>query len=346
MVDILNAVKIVFFILVVTAISACSSVKVSEDSFLRDRKSVILYQALVKNGVTVDELASTTFYKKDKIKSSLLKLNEKGLVEFKEGKWHTTNKYREEEYAQSISSFSLSELRLSLMSHDVSFEQVADKFGVAEFNSDTANVALIVFPGNGFNANPDMKEVKKLLAPNRSVYVMEYPGMGLNAHPLTIDTLYETSSMFMDYVLSEIKGDSSIDTIVVYGFSLGGFLAVDVAGRYAVDGLVLDSTAPNIKRWIDANVPLVAKPFVDVEVDTKLAAVDNLGKLSKIEVPILIFGGDNDDITPLSMAYELRDSAKVSERVEVEVISGVGHGEIIDHADFLPSLDLFVSGLN
>ncbi len=326
-----------------TFVSACSSITIKEESFLRDRQHSTLYQLIRYEGSTKDEVSERTYYSVEEIDKSLIKLQKKGFVEYRSGGWWITEKYRKEEpdYTTSIEKFRIQDIQSGLSEHDFSLKRIDnDRIQVAAYLSNSPKETLVIFPGNGFNIVPDILEVKKFLAPHRNVFVMDYPGMGDSQGRLTIESLRASAKSFIDYVAVQ---DSVKNTkLIIYGFSLGGFVATEIASQLELDALILDSTAPDMQSWVDANVPLYAKAIVNVEVDEKLKSVSNLGVISTIGCPILFIVGADDEITPPALMSKLESSAKNSKYTEMVILEGVSHGESLDHSKFKTTIGTFI----
>nr|WP_269468589.1 alpha/beta fold hydrolase [Alteromonas sp. ASW11-130] len=210
----------------------------------------------------------------------------------------------------------------------------------ASFISENANETLVIFPGNGFNLVPDMSEIRPLLAPKRNIFVMEYPGMGESKSKLTVSTLRESARRFMSYVSQ--RSDVYTTRIILYGFSLGGFVATEVASADQVDALILDSTAPDMQKWVDANVPVYAKAFVDINIAPQLREVSNIEHVSSLSITILFVAGKQDRITPPELMQTLFDAAMVAEFKKMTLLDNVRHGESIDHSDFKHAVNHFL----
>ncbi len=89
-----------------------------------------------------------------------------------------------------------------------------------------------------------------------------------------IDTAY-------NYLTQTLRIPS--ERIIVYGRSVGGGSAVDLAGREALGGLILESSFTSAFRVI---VPFPILPF------DKFANID---KIERVNCPVLVIHGKADD---------------------------------------------------
>ena len=116
--------------------------------------------------------------------------------------------------------------------------------------------------------------------------------------------------------------------IVVFGRSLGGAIAVDLARDRELGGVILESTfssVADIARGIGG--PLLAA----------LAGrrFDSASKIGRIRAPLLFFHGDRDEVVSIELGRRLFEAAPQPKTFEV--IRGAGHNDTIEiggHAYF------------
>lgn len=120
--------------------------------------------------------------------------------------------------------------------------------------------------------------------------------------------------------------------LLVWGHSLGSFLATHVAAERTVDGLVLENPATNAEDWVDHLFPWYLRLLLDVEVADALRAQDNLSRIRGIDVPLLVITGADDQVTDAEMGQRLYEAANSAYRRLVEVDDG-SHNELYEEAD-------------
>lgn len=130
------------------------------------------------------------------------------------------------------------------------------------------------------------------------------------------------------------------ETIVLWGQSMGGHAAVNVAADDArVDGLILDSTHSRVQVPMANRIDLAGYPFgevgylsvalgawlrtgVNVLADDPITAIDDLGAR-----PVLLIHPGRDDTIPRADAEQLRDAALAAGvDARLEVCADSGHG--------------------
>jgi fermentation-respiration switch protein FrsA (DUF1100 family) len=117
------------------------------------------------------------------------------------------------------------------------------------------------------------------------------------------------------------------DDIILFGESLGGGVATDLAVRRAHAALVLLKTftsIPGIARarlLTSASAPLVRNQF------------DNLAKIGRCPAPVFIAHGDRDRVIPVSQAQQLLQAA--SEPKQFFLLEGDDHNDPLPRGFFL-----------
>lgn len=114
----------------------------------------------------------------------------------------------------------------------------------------------------------------------------------------------------------------------VYGHSLGGALAIDLAARElrsepeAIGGLIVESTftsIPDIVRgmkwgWVPGVGLAVTQPF------------DSVGKIRQVRTPLLVLHGTADSVVPHAMADTLYAAAGSADKRLVKIDGGTHSG--------------------
>ncbi|MCF6434599.1 alpha/beta fold hydrolase [Pseudoalteromonas sp. MMG022] len=337
-----NVLNNVLIILLCALVCSCSTIHITEDNFLRDKQQEVLYHLVTHERSSIAKLANSASYSQSQLTATLEKLVEQGLVHSKDDLWSVTEKYKtqQSERFNEISKFDLLKLQSQLTSHQLNITSLQESnVQVASLLAHSANESLLIFPGNGFHLAPDLKELIKLLSPKRNLFVIEYPGMGNNNGPLTVESLKKAANEFYLFVAGHPSTQNT--TLNVYGFSLGGFVASEVAASHPVDSLILDSTAPDIQSWIDANVPTYAKLMVNVQASPALKAISNTRSIENLTRPILFISGSDDQVTPPQLMKTIYQSATHASYKKLVLLQGADHGDSLDHTQFSPTIEAF-----
>jgi hypothetical protein len=179
---------------------------------------------------------------------------------------------------------------------------------------------VIFFYGNGAFAAAMASEFQHLRQLGANALVVEYPGYGMSGGQPGEQAFYAAADAAYDYL--EHQPDIDGSRIVAAGWSMGAAVAVDLAARHKIAGLVivnafttLPATARALQPWLPASLVLSSR-------------FDNLAKIRAVTCPILIIHGDRDEIVPPRMSGELEAAART--RVHSLTIEGAGHNDVFE----------------
>jgi alpha-beta hydrolase superfamily lysophospholipase len=124
----------------------------------------------------------------------------------------------------------------------------------------------------------------------------------------------------------------SADRLVVWGHSLGSFLATYVANEREVAGVVLENPATNVDDWVGSLIPWYVRLFLGVDVAPALRGESNLKRVRNLEAPLLVVGGANDNVTDPAMARRLHEAAGSPDKQLIVVEDG-SHNGLYEESD-------------
>ncbi|MDQ3800931.1 MAG: alpha/beta hydrolase [Acidobacteriota bacterium] len=117
-----------------------------------------------------------------------------------------------------------------------------------------------------------------------AVLVYDYQGYGTSSGTATEENVYRDVDAAYDYLTGERKIPP--EKIIAYGRSLGGAVALDLASRKKVGGLIVESTFVTAFRVL-TKVPIF--PFDKFR---------SISKIKNVKCPVLIIHGRKDGIVP------------------------------------------------
>ncbi len=135
--------------------------------------------------------------------------------------------------------------------------------------------------------------------------------------------------------LASLAGVSEID-IVLMGRSLGGAVAVDLAGRDGARGLVLASTFPSLPELASHHVPWML-PHLNMT-----QRLNSAKKIRDYHGPLLQSHGDADDLIPIELGRKLFDVAPGPKKFVV--LPGAGHNDP-QTEEYREAFDEFIASL-
>ena len=128
------------------------------------------------------------------------------------------------------------------------------------------------------------------------------------------------------------RGDGSPPAIVTYGWSIGTGLAVHVASRRAVAGLILQAppaSADEMAAWSSKHdVPRLARGLVKVTVDAEVQPIyNNVQEIASTSAPLLVVQGSENDVVPITQGREVFAASPAKQKTFVEV-PGAHHSDL------------------
>jgi len=176
------------------------------------------------------------------------------------------------------------------------------------------HAALLWFYGNGENVGAIWDIVVEWQPPGVAVLVVDYPGYGASGGRTTEPGLYEAA----DLAYQALAGRADVDParIFVYGRSLGSAVATHTAAAHEVAGLVLESPFTNAREMSGQHYGLFPRFILRLR-------LDNLGTITRVRCPVLVFHGTADRLVPPRMGEAVARAAPGP--VELVWIEGAGH---------------------
>jgi hypothetical protein len=176
-----------------------------------------------------------------------------------------------------------------------------------------ASLAVLHFHGNA----EDIGLLDDVLAPyarlGATVLAVEYPGYGLSSGEPSESGAYAGADAALAHLAA--RGYPA-DRVVLHGRSLGGAVAVDLAARHAVAGMILESTFTSAFS--------VMLPFDGLPGDR----FTSLEKIPRVRSPALVIHGTRDEVVPFGHGERLF-AALAPERKKAWWVEGAGHNDLL-----------------
>ena len=171
--------------------------------------------------------------------------------------------------------------------------------------------------GNGGNLSHRVDNIALLHQKvTANVFIFDYRGYGRSEGTPSEEGTYRDAEGAVRYLLS--RKDVDRDRLVHFGRSLGASVALEETLRRPPAGLILESPF--------TSVGAMAKKLYVVPIGRYMKTkYDNLSKIKKIRLPLLVLHGDRDGIVPFSMGKTLFEAANGPKAFYV--IQGAGHND-------------------
>ncbi|MCG2704169.1 MAG: alpha/beta hydrolase [Candidatus Omnitrophica bacterium] len=161
-----------------------------------------------------------------------------------------------------------------------------------------ASCTVIFCHGNGGNISHRLEKIDFFHRLGVNMFIFDYRGYGKSKGHCSEPGLYADAKAAYEYVRRGFKQEH----VIIYGESLGGAVAVDLAAKEKIDGLILESTFTNVADMAKVVYPWLPAGFLKTR-------FDSLAKISRVKAPKLHLHSQCDDIVPLRLGKKLFDAA-------------------------------------
>lgn len=195
---------------------------------------------------------------------------------------------------------------------------------------DGADGALLYSHGNGGNLSQRGYFVEALRNTlNQSVLIYDYPGYGKSEGAPTEAGCYAAADAAYDWLIQ--TQHVAPEDLILFGKSLGGGVAVDLAARRPHRALVLVKTFTSLP---DAGQSIY--PWLPVHLLMR-NQFDSVSKIGKCNRPVFVAHGTADHIIPYALGERLFAAANEPKRFLS--LSGVDHNDPLDDRFLFPLRD-------
>ena len=179
-----------------------------------------------------------------------------------------------------------------------------------------ANSTLIFAHGNAGNMGDRLIKVKFFYELGLNVLIFDYRGYGNSEGSPTEKGVYLDAQAAYDYLKS--RGDVDMARVIVYGASLGGIVATDLASMRPVSLLIVDSSITSAREAARLFYPYLPAFLMRIQ-------FDSLSKVKQLAMPKLFMHSPDDTVIPYAMGRRLFEAA--AQPKEFITTSG-GHNEV------------------
>jgi len=202
-------------------------------------------------------------------------------------------------------------------------EKVVALFGPAltshgkEVSDAATRPTILYFYGNAMNLSDAVDQLEHFRRLGFNVMVPDYVGYGMSGGKPSESGCQATADAALAHLRS--RSDVNPKKIVVAGWSLGGAVAIDLASREKVAGLIAFCTWTSMGDMSRRNFPLLPASIL------LRHRFDSLSKIARVSCPILIGHGRRDPLIPITMAERLADAARAP--VMKFTVDDAGHND-------------------
>ena len=187
---------------------------------------------------------------------------------------------------------------------------------------------LLYLHGNALNISANVNHANRFYQLGFSVLLIDYRGYGRSQGSFPYEMqVYADATAAWNYLVQ--KWGIRPSQMVIYGHSLGGAVAIDLAKKCPdAAGLIVESSFTSIRDVITHRSDFSMFP-VKLILTQRFASIT---KVSRLQIPTLFIHGTADVTIPYFMSQKLYNA--VTKPKELLLISGAGHNDVADVAPF------------
>jgi len=163
-----------------------------------------------------------------------------------------------------------------------------------------AGYTIIFAHGNAGNISHRLEKLSILYEMGLAIFIIDYRGYGKSQGTPSEQGFYRDIRGAYDYLVKEKKKEGR--DILLYGESLGGVCAIDLAGNVDVGAVITEDTFTSIE-----DMARIAYPFIPPFVFS--SRFDAIHKIKKVNCPKLIIHSTDDEIVPFRLGDKLFQAA-------------------------------------
>lgn len=148
---------------------------------------------------------------------------------------------------------------------------------------------ILYFHGNAGDLSGWQFVAEDFIPLGYNFLIIDYRGYGKSTGKLSEKGFYLDAQAAYDYL---IKKGFAPENILIYGRSIGSGVAVDLASRQRCKGLILESPFSSLAKLANEKFPVF---FPSLYLRYRF---DNIGKINKVQSPVVFLHGSDDTLIP------------------------------------------------
>ena len=199
-----------------------------------------------------------------------------------------------------------------------------------------AKKTVLFFHGNGGNISHRGDSLYIFHKLKLNVFIIDYVGYGESEGSPSEQGLYQSADAAWQYLIS--TKNMKANHIIIFGRSLGGAVAVDLASQVKAGGLIIESTFSSVRDLVDIAFPILS-PFIYLRY-----SFDSFSKIKNISVPTLVIHSLEDGVIPFELGVKLFKGLN-TEKDFLQIRGTHNDGFMQSISSYMPSIRHFSQSL-
>jgi fermentation-respiration switch protein FrsA (DUF1100 family) len=194
---------------------------------------------------------------------------------------------------------------------------------------------VLFLHGNAGNISHRLEKIETFHHFGLNVFIFDYRGYGKSQGVPSEDGIYLDAIAAFDYLASRVDVDAS--RIVAYGASLGGAVAVDLATKRNLMGLILDSTLSSGRDMARRLFPFIPNFMIRIR-------LDSITKIKSLTIPKFFIHPQDDEVIPYALGQKLFQAAPGPKKF-VTIFGGHNDSWAVSQSVWIDSVKAFFKQL-
>ena len=198
----------------------------------------------------------------------------------------------------------------------------------ALFYQGTRNEVILYFHGNAGDLSGWHFVAEDFVEKGYSILIVDYRGYGKSTGTISEAGFYADAEAAYNF-LTSTKAYAPQD-IIIYGRSIGSGVAVDLASKHKIRGLVLESPYTSLAALANEKLPMMF-PVLYLRY-----SFDNIKKIEAVESPVILIHGTVDTLIPPDHSKKLL--TKIKSKKKMILVDGGAHNDLnsfVPYQEFL-----------
>ncbi len=154
--------------------------------------------------------------------------------------------------------------------------------------------------GNAGNLSHRLEKIKVFHDIGLNVFIIDYRGYGKSSGSPNEAGVYIDAQAGLNYLTKELN--IALDSIILYGESLGSAVAIEIASKNKIGGIIVEGAFTSAKEIARQVYPFLPAFLLSIK-------LDSLSKIGKLSCPKLFIHSKNDEIVPYCLGMRLYQAA-------------------------------------
>jgi len=210
---------------------------------------------------------------------------------------------------------------------------------VPRLNKEGLGRVVLYLHGNGSNVGGNVEHANRFHRLGLSVFLIDYRGYGKSQGDFPSESqVYEDAQLAWDYLVKQRGIHPS--QIYIYGHSLGGAIAIDLAVRHPeAAGLIVEGSFTSARAMVDFQAGIYRVFPIDLLLTQRF---DSIAKVDRLQMPVLFIHGAADTVVPTQMSQKLFDAAPEPKQLYIVPDGGHNNTAQIGGAEYLDRVNQFL----